>query len=154
MKWTGIKQGVDPSEDTESTAHRYPEASTSQDPALSSDAWAPYFQIPPAADASTPYPRKQSEVAVIGGEYSQESALQLLSSSHSFEPEWSEPVELRPCSVLVAHPALSIKNGKLSLEDTVEDTLEALKQGEYYQEDDDGCAHTGRTLPSHQSDVG
>ena len=51
--------------------------------------------------------------------------------------EWSEPVELRPCPALVVHPAQLVKNGKLSLEDTTEDTLDALKQGEYNAEDDE-----------------
>ena len=39
---------------------------------------------------------------------------------------WSKPVELRPCTTLVVQNNIVLPNGRLSLEDTLDDTLDAL----------------------------
>ena len=39
---------------------------------------------------------------------------------------WSKPVELRPCTTLVVQNNVVLPNGRLSLEDTLDDTLDAL----------------------------
>ena len=61
MAWKGVGPGVDPAVSTASTAHRCPEASSSQDP-LIPNVWAQYRQTRPAAEASSPSPQERMDV--------------------------------------------------------------------------------------------
>ena len=119
MTWTG----EDP-EDTE-TAHRCPEASGSQDPVAPTNVWSNYRSTQPAQEAASP-----SLPAQDSGASAADQAKALDENKSSVVAEWSEPTELRPCSDLVLHPDQLMSSGVLCLEDTVEDTLEALKEME------------------------
>ena len=126
MAWKGVEPGVDPAVSAASTAHRCPNASSSKDP-VTPNVWAQYRQSQPVEEASPPAPQDHMDSLERAHENVVLAATRveaLEEAKSSVVAIWAEPAKLRPCSTLVVHPAQLVKNGILSFEDTMEDTLE------------------------------
>ena len=78
--------GVDPAVSAASTAHRCPEASSSQDP-VTPNVWAQYRQSQPAAEASPPSPQGRMDAL----EQAQEQVVLAASRAAAGIPDSSQP---------------------------------------------------------------